>query len=240
MATTTATKNGSVPKRRRANLEKQPQEALPPAEAIKAVKQFKGPKFDQTVEVCLHLNIDPKQADQAIRGSVALPKGIGKSKRVIAFCPPDQVKPALDAGATKAGGEDLVAEIENGFMDFDVAVATPDMMRVISKLGRVLGPKGLMPSPKSGTVTKDVPTAVSEYAAGKVEYRNDKGGNVHASVGKMSFPEGDLLANLEHFLATIDKSRPSSVKGRFIKKAVVKGTMTPSVQIKYGEAAAAG
>jgi large subunit ribosomal protein L1 len=134
------------------------------------------------------LGIDPKQADQAIRGSVSLPNGIGVKKKVIAFCREDVAKLAKEAGAVEAGGEDLVQKIEGGWMDFDVAVATPDMMRVVSRLGKVLGPKGLMPSPKAGTVTPDVPTAVKEYSAGKVEYRNDAGGNVHAVLGKMSFP----------------------------------------------------
>ncbi|MEM8834908.1 MAG: 50S ribosomal protein L1 [Planctomycetota bacterium] len=219
-------------KRHRENLKTRPEELKGTADAVSIIKKFKGPKFDQTVEVAMWLNIDPKQADQAIRGSVALPKGIGKTKRVIAFCQPDVVKDALAAGAMKAGGEDLVAEIEKGWMDFDVAVASPDMMRVISKLGRVLGPKGLMPSPKAGTVTPKVAEAVQEYAAGKVEYRNDKSGNIHAPIGKMSFPEGDLLANLEHFIGTIDDLRPSAVKGQFIKKIAISGTMTPSVLIE--------
>lgn len=219
-------------KRHRENLRARPEDLKATADAVATIKKFKGPKFDQTVEIAMWLNIDPKQADQAIRGSVALPKGIGKTKRVIAFCQPEVVKDALAAGAMKAGGEDLVAEIEKGFMEFDVAVASPDMMRVISKLGRVLGPKGLMPSPKAGTVTPKVAEAVQEYAAGKVEYRNDKSGNIHAPIGKMSFPEGDLLANLEHFINTIDDLRPSAVKGQFIKKIAISGTMTPSVLIE--------
>lgn len=226
-------RNRHAGRRMRENLEHVAQDQLTPEEAVAVLKKFKGPKFDQTVEVCLHLNIDPKHADQAIRGSIALPKGIGKSKRVVAFCTPDIAKKALEAGALKAGGEELVAEIEKGFMDFDVAVASPDMMRVISKLGRVLGPKGLMPSPKSGSVTKDVPAAVKEFAAGKVEYRNDKGGNIHAVVGKMSFKDADLVENLTFFIDMISASRPSSIKGRFIKKITVKGTMTPSVFISH-------
>lgn len=220
-------------RRMRDNLTKAPEDLLDVPQAVAALRTFKGPKFDQTVEVCLHLNIDPKQADQAIRGSIALPKGIGKSKRVIAFCPAEVVSEALDAGAMKAGGEELVAEIDKGFMDFDVAVASPDMMRVVSRLGRALGPKGLMPSPKSGTVTKNVPTAVKEFAAGKLEYRNDKGGNIHAVVGKLSFDDKDLVENLEHFIETIEKARPSSVKGRFIKKITIKGTMTPGVSVSH-------
>src|SRR5690606_4293919 len=153
------------------------------------------------------------------------------------FCTDDVKARALEAGAVKAGGEDLVAEIEGGWMDFDVAVASPDMMRVISKLGRVLGPKGLMPSPKAGTVNPNVPQAVKEYAAGKVEYRADKGGNVHAVIGKMSFPEGDLLENYEHFVSVIEKSRPSSIKGQYVKKVTLSGTMPPGVRIKLATVA---
>jgi large subunit ribosomal protein L1 len=231
MAKATKDPLAKFPKRQRENLQKRPSEPIDAAKAVSVLKQFKGPKFDQTVEVCLNLGIDPKQADQAIRGSVSLPKGIGKTARVVAFVPTEKINEAKEAGAIKAGAEDLVAEIEKGWMDFDVAIASPDMMRVISKLGRVLGPKGLMPSPKAGTVTKDVVEAVREFAAGKVEYRNDKSGNIHAPIGKMSFPEGDLLTNLEFFLRTIEKARPSAVKGNYIKKVAISGTMTPSVLI---------
>ncbi len=223
-------------RRMRENLTAAPNTPLDPADAVKSLRTFKAPKFDQTVEICLHLGIDPKHADQAIRGSIALPKGIGKAKRVIAFCTPDLAKKALAAGAIKAGGEDLVEEVEKGFFDFDVAVASPDMMRVISKLGRVLGPKGLMPSPKAGSVTSDVVTAVSEFAAGKIEYRNDKGGNVHAVVGRMSFPDTDLVENMTHFIGAIERAKPSSVKGKFIKKITLKGTMTPGVTVAHQQA----
>lgn len=213
------------------NDQAKPQSAMALQDAVAKVKGFKAPKFDQTVELSMHLNIDPKQADQQIRGAVALPNGIGKAKRVLAFCQGEAVKEALAAGAIKAGGEDLVTEVEKGFFDFDVAIATPDMMRVISKLGRVLGPKGLMPSPKAGTVTPNVADAVKEYAAGKVEYRNDKSGNINAGVGKMSFSASELSANVEHFISTIEKLRPVSTKGAFIKKITISGTMTPGVQI---------
>jgi large subunit ribosomal protein L1 len=222
----------TLSKRQRENLEKQPKEPLDPPQAVAALKKFKGPKFDQTVNVCMFLGIDTKQADQAIRGSVSLPRGIGKTKRVIAFCPEDVSREAIAAGAVKAGGEALVAEIEGGWMDFDVAIASPDMMRVISKLGRVLGPKGLMPSPKNGTVTKNVVEAVKEFGAGKVEYRADKSGNVHAVIGKMSFDEGALTENLTHFIKTIEKARPATAKGQYVKKIVISGAMTPSVQVK--------
>ena len=225
-----------LPKRHRENMRARTEELQSTTQAVSTLKKFKPTKFDQTVEICVHLGIDPRQADQAIRGSVALPSGIGQTKRVVAFCPAERVAEAKAAGAVEAGGEELVGRIEKGWMDFDVAVATPDMMRVISKLGRVLGPKGLMPSPKAGTVTPDVSKAVKEYSAGKVEYRNDKGGNIHAPIGKMSFSEGDLAANLEHFIKTIEKLRPSSVKGAYIKKIAISGTMTPSVLVQIPSA----
>jgi large subunit ribosomal protein L1 len=226
-------KKTQLSKRQRENLGLAPKADLPLSEAVSALKKFKGPKFDQTVNVAMHLGIDPAHADQAMRGSISLPKGIGKTKRVIAFCAVDVAGKAMEAGAIKAGGEELVAEIEKGWMDFDVAVASPDMMRIISKLGKVLGPKGLMPSPKAGTVTTNVPEAVREYAAGKVEYRADKGGNVHAVIGKMSFSEQDLAENLEHFVKAIEKARPATAKGQFIRKITISGAMTPGVQVRH-------
>jgi len=220
-------------KRAKANETLKPAEALEIPAAVAALKKYKAPKFDQTVNVVMVLGVDTKQADQNLRGSVALPKGIGKTKRVIAFCGDDQTAAAKEAGAIKAGGASLVEEVEKGFLDFDVAVASPDMMRIMAKLGRVLGPKGLMPSPKNGTVTPQVAQAVREFSAGKLEYRTDKGGNIHAIIGKMSFPESDLAANLQAFIETIEKARPASAKGIFIKRVFVSGAMTPSVQIKY-------
>lgn len=222
-----------ITKRAKANAALKPEGPVEAAKAVSILKQFKAPKFDQTINVCMHLNLDTKQADQALRGAISLPKGIGKSKRVVAFCQSDVAKDALAAGAVKAGGDDLVSEIEKGWMDFDVAIASPDMMRVVSKLGKVLGPKGLMPSPKAGTVTADVAKAVKEYSAGKVEYRADTFGNIHAVLGKMSFPEASLTENLEFFVQTIEKTRPSTVKGQYIKKITVSGAMTPGVQVKY-------
>ena len=200
-------------------------------DAIKAVKSLKAPKFDQSVEVCVHLGIDPRQADQQLRGSIAMPKGVGKSARVICFCQEDKVHAVKGAGAIEAGGEELVEKVAGGWMDFDVAGASPDRMRVVSKLGRVLGPKGLMPSPKAGTVTPDVVTAVQEYAAGKLEYRNDDGGNIHCIIGKFSFSESDLVENLDHVLTTIEKIRPAATKGQYIKRCVVSATMTPAIQV---------
>jgi large subunit ribosomal protein L1 len=205
--------------------------AVAPAEAIAALRKFKATKFDQTINVVFHLGIDPKAADQALRGSIALPHGIGKSARVVAFCGSDKVASAKAAGAVEAGADELVAKIEGGWMDFDVAVASPDMMRVVSKLGKVLGPKGLMPSPKAGTVTPNVAEAVKEYAAGKQEYRNDDGGNVHGIIGKLSFKDDQLVDNLNAFVQTILKAKPSSAKGLYVKKCVVAACMSPGVPV---------
>jgi len=219
-------------KRYRADMENfDPEQIFTVDEAVAQIKTFKKTRFDQSVEICMHLGIDPKQADQQIRSSVSLPHGTGKTKRVVAFCSPDKVDDAKAAGAVKAGGEELVAEIEKGWMDFDVAVAEPAMMRVISKLGRTLGPKGLMPSPKSGTVTPNVAEAVKEYAAGKVEFRNDDGGNIHAVIGKQSFEVTQLAENAKAFISTIEKMKPAVTKGVYIKKVTLCGTMTPGVQV---------
>jgi large subunit ribosomal protein L1 len=203
----------------------------PAAEAVKTLKSLKAPKFDQTVDVVVNLGIDPKQADQQLRGAISFPKGVGKTARVVCFCGTDKVEAAKAAGAVEAGSEDLVEKVNGGWMEFDVAVASPDMMRIVSKLGKVLGPKGLMPSPKAGTVAADVVTAVKEYSAGKAEYRADDGGNVHCVIGKMSFNEQDLVENLQHFIQTIERVRPSSAKGTYIKKCVISGTMTPAVPV---------
>jgi large subunit ribosomal protein L1 len=221
----------TLSKRTKANQAIAPQVPQDAATAIKHLKQFKKTKFDETVNVVVHLGIDPKQADQLVRGSVSLPHGIGKTARVICFCPSDKVAAAKAAGAIEAGAEDLVAKIEGGWFEFDVAIASPDMMRVVSRLGKVLGPKGLMPSPKAGTVTPDIGGAIKEYSAGKQEYRNDDGGNVHAVIGKMSFSEQALRENLEAFLAVVNKVRPSAAKGVYIKKCVIAGCMSPGIQI---------
>jgi large subunit ribosomal protein L1 len=179
----------------------------------------------------MHLGVDPKHADQMIRGAISLPNGIGKARKVIAFCDDTEVEAAIAAGATEAGSEDLVAKILEGWMDFDVAIASPKVMGKVGKLGRVLGPKGVMPSPKNGTVTPNVADAVKEFAAGKVEFRNDSGGNIHAVVGKMSFEETKLAENIETFITHIRKMRPSAIKGTYIKKVAICGTMSPSVLI---------
>ena len=220
-----------INKRHQANLDLLPDGPVSVDEAVKILKSFKAPKFDQAVNAVANLGIDPKQADQALRGSISMPKGIGRTSRVVAFCNTDLAAKAVEAGATEAGGEELVDKIAGGWTEFDVAIASPDMMRFVGKLGKVLGPKGLMPSPKAGTVTPDVVNAVSEFAAGKQEYRNDDGGNLHVVVGRMSFAEGDLAANLNHFIETVERIRPAAAKGQYVKKIVISGTMTPGVQI---------
>ena len=219
--------------RHRSNVEmtKSAAGGLSPAEAIAKLKACAKAKFDETVECCMHLGIDPRQADQQLRGALSMPKGIGKSARVICFCSKDKEEEMMAAGAMEVGGEELAKKITDGWFDFDVAIASPDMMKVVGGLGRVLGPKGLMPSPKAGTVTPDAATAVKEFAAGKTEYRNDDGGNIHCVIGKMSFSEQDLLENLTFFLDTIEKIRPASVKGIYVKKCVITATMTPAVEV---------
>jgi len=221
----------TLSKRQKANGAIRPDGLQTPEDAFRILKTFKQTKFDQTVEVCVHLGIDPKQADQAIRGAVSLPHGVGKTARVVAFCQPDKIEACKQNGAVEAGGEDLVEKIKAGWMEFDVAVASPDMMRLVSQLGKTLGPKGLMPSPKAGTVTPNVAQAVKEYAAGKVEYRNDDGGNVHCVIGKMSFDAQKLADNFNHFYTIIEKAKPSSTKGQYVKKITISGTMTPGIQI---------
>jgi large subunit ribosomal protein L1 len=220
-----------ISKRRKANLASVVETVLSPAEAVATLRKFKTPKFDQTVNVVMHLGIDPKQADQILRGSIGLPNGTGKTARVVCFCQSDKVAAAKAAGAVEAGSDDLVAKIEGGWMDFDVAVASPDMMRVVSKLGKVLGPKGLMPSPKAGTVAPDVINAVKEYSNGKQEYRNDDGGNVHGVIGKLSFADAKLVENLEAFIANIQKVKPAAAKGTYVKKCVIAACMSPGVQV---------
>ncbi|HWP41361.1 MAG TPA: 50S ribosomal protein L1 [Tepidisphaeraceae bacterium] len=219
-------------KRYRKAAEKAVAQPLSVEQAVDLLKSFPPVKFDQSVELIFSLGIDPKQADQTIRSSVSLPHGIGKSKRVVAFCPDHLAEAAKAAGAIKAGGQALVQEIEQqNFTDFDVAVATPDMMRFVGRLGKVLGPKGLMPSPKAGTVTPDVANAVREYAAGKIEFRNDAGGNIHCVVGKLSFDKPKLVDNINAMIATIRRLKPQSSKGTYFKKVVLKATMTPAIPL---------
>jgi large subunit ribosomal protein L1 len=201
------------------------------AEGVALVKQAATTKFDQTVEVAVKLAIDPKKSEQSIRGSVSLPKGIGKSRRVIVFADGAEAAVAKEMGADEIGMEDLSKKIEGGWTDFDVAIALPRTMKVIARLGKVLGPKGLMPSPKNGTVTDDVKTAVREFKAGKIEYRNDAAGNVQAAVGKISFSEDDLRANVEAFIDHLRSVRPATVKGTFIQGVSISPTMGPGVYL---------
>jgi len=224
-----AEKGGRHPIPEAVRLLKEMGEVKPERKKYKGLRARKG--FDQTVEMVLHLGIDPKQADQMIRGAVSLPKGIGKSKRVIAFCPDELIEQAKAAGAVEAGADDLIKRISGGWLDFDVAVAHPSLMGKVGKLGRILGPQGKMPSPKSGTVTPEIERAVKEYAAGKVEYRNDAGGNIHAPVGKLSFQNEDLQENIEAFLDHIRKAKPAAAKGQYLKRVCLAATMTPSVTL---------
>lgn len=202
-----------------------------PGEALSLIKQMARAKFDESIELTFLLGIDARKADQAIRGTVTLPKGTGKTARVIAFAQGDKAREAQEAGADEVGAQDLADRIQEGWTDFDVAVATPDMMPIVGKLGKILGPRGLMPNPKSGTVTPDVGKAVREVKGGKVEYRNDKFGNVHAVIGKGSFPVEDLAENYLAIVEEILRSKPASAKGRYIKTMAVSSTMGPGVKI---------
>jgi large subunit ribosomal protein L1 len=218
-------------KRYKKESEQVTKESLSLAEAVEKVKLFKSVKFDQSIECVLHLGIDPKQADQMVRGSISLPHGIGKQKKVIAFCEDADVEAAQKAGAIEAGCDELIKKISDGWMDFDVAIASPKVMGKVGKLGRVLGPQGKMPSPKNGTVTGDVTTAVAEFAAGKVEFRNDAGGNVHTVIGKQSFETEKLIGNIEAFVSHIKKIKPAVAKGTYIKKISISATMSPGVTV---------
>jgi len=200
--------------------------------AVEKVKSFKSVKFDQTVECVMQLGIDPKQADQLVRGSISLPNGIGKQKRVVAFCEDSDVEAAKSAGAIEAGSDELVKKVTDGWTDFDVAIASPKVMGKVGKLGRVLGPQGKMPSPKNGTVTPNVVEAVKEFAAGKVEFRNDSGGNVHMVVGKQSFDTNKLVENIEAVIAHIRKIRPTAAKGTYLKKMCISATMSPGIAVE--------
>lgn len=216
-------------KRYNENLAKVPEQPVALAEAISILKGFDGTKFDQTVEIHMHLGVDPKQADQIVRGSVVLPHGIGKTQRVIVFAKDAAADAAREAGADEVGQEDLAKKISDGWLDFDVCIASPDMMGVVGPLGRVLGPRSLMPSPRAGTVTPDVAKAVSEYKAGKVEFRNDAGGNVHAVLGRLSFTPEQLNDNISAFLQYIESLKPNSIKGTYVKGISLAATMSPGV-----------
>jgi len=218
-------------KRYRKESEQLSKEGLSLIEAVKKVKSFKSVKFDQSIECVLHLGIDPKQADQLVRGSISLPHGVGKQKKVIAFCEDSDVEAARSAGAIEAGCDELIKKITDGWTDFDVAVASPKVMGKVGKLGRILGPQGKMPSPKNGTVTGDVATAVAEFAAGKIEFKNDAGGNVHVVVGKQSFETEELVDNIDAFVSHVKKIKPATAKGTYIKKMSISATMSPGIII---------
>jgi len=209
------------------------------AEAVKALqslektlpKTIKPCRFDQTVTASFRLGVDPRQADQIVRGSIVLPHGIGKSQRVLVFCQGDNVAVAQSAGADHVGGKELADQIKNGWLDFDVAIATPDMMGVVGPLGKVLGPRGLMPSPRAGTVTQDVASAVKEYKAGKVEFRVDAGHNLHVVVGKLSFDDTKLVENIESLVKYVRSLKPSASKGQYLLGLTIQATMTPSISV---------
>lgn len=200
-------------------------------EGVAVLKKFPPRKFDQSIEIHVRLGIDSAQADQIVRGSIVLPHGIGRAQRVVVFAKGDLATAATEAGADEVGQEDLAKKIREGWTDFDVCIAAPDMMGLVGPLGRVLGPRGLMPSPRAGTVTPDVAKAVKEYKAGKVEFRNDKGGNVHAVVGKLSFDAVKLVENVNAFLDYLNTLKPNTVRGTYVKSIALCGTMTPSVRV---------
>ncbi len=200
-------------------------------EAIGLLKQFPSTKFEQTVEIAVRLGIDPKQADQMIRGSIVLPHGIGRTQRVVVFAKGDLADAAAEAGADVVGQDDLADRIKGGWTEFDACVAAPDMMKIVGPLGKILGPRGLMPSPRAGTVTPDVANTVREYRAGKVEFRNDAGGNVHAVVGRLSFDADKLRDNIRAFLDRILSMKPANVKGTYVKTAHICAAMSPSIRL---------
>ena len=218
-------------KRIQKSVEKRPAEALPVAEAVKVLKTFDATKFDQSVEIAMRLGVDHTQADQIVRGSIVLPHGIGKEQRVIVFAKGPSADAAKEAGADEVGDADLAKKIQGGWTDFDVCIATPDMMKVVGPLGKVLGPRGLMPSPRAGTVTPEVAKTIGEYKAGKVEFRNDKGGNVQAIVGKLSFDENKLAENIQAFINLIVGMKPLAVKGTYVRSVHISATMSPSVKL---------
>lgn len=200
-------------------------------EAVEKLRGYATTNFDQTVEIAMRLGVDPKQADQIVRGSVVLPHGIGRTQRVVVFAKGDLATAATEAGADEVGQEDLADKIKGGWLDFDVCIAAPDMMGIVGPLGRVLGPRGLMPAPRAGTVTPDVAKVVQEYKAGKVEFRNDNGGNVHAVVGKISFDAQKLTENIQAFIDHINSLKPAAVKGHYVRGIAISATMSPSVRV---------
>ena len=219
-------------KRFRAAKGKVPAEAQDLTTAVEIMRTLPKAKFDETVELCVRLGVDPKKSEQMVRGAISLPHGIGKSLRVICFAEGPKAEEARKAGAVEVGSGDLAKKIEDGWLDFDVAVATPDMMKHVGRLGKVLGPQGKMPSPKAGTVTMDVDTAVREFAAGKIEFRTDSGGNVHAPVGRRSFATNHIVDNVMAMINQLTAMRPATAKGNYMMKVVLSSTMGPGIAIK--------
>ena len=218
-------------KRYKQSFNKRKEDPVTLADAVETLKGYDKTKFDQTVEIAMRLGIDPKQADQIVRGSIVLPHGIGKTQRVVVFAKGDMAVAAEEAGADSVGQEELATKIKGGWLEFDACIAAPDMMGIVGPLGKVLGPRGLMPSPRAGTVTPDVAKVVKEYKAGKVEFRNDAAGIVHAVVGKLSFENEKLAENIEAFMKQIDSLKPGTAKGTYIKSIAISATMSPSVLV---------
>ena len=208
------------------------------SDALTLVKKIAFAKFDETVEVTMVLGVDPRKADQLVRGTLVLPHGLGKSKKVAVIASGDKMREAQEAGADEVGAEDLVEKIKGGYTDFDALIATPDMMRLVGTLGKILGPRGLMPNPKTGTVTADVATAIRETKAGKVEYRVDKTGVIHVGVGKVSFPNDKLMENSRALIDAVVRAKPVTAKGRYVKKINVASTMGPGVLVDAGSVGA--
>ncbi len=202
-------------------------------DALSLIKSLPAAKFDESIEVAIHLGVDPKKSDQLVRGAVSLPKGLGKTVKVVVFADGDKTKAAREAGADEVGAAELADKIMGGWLDFDIVITSPDMMKHVGKLGKVLGPQGKMPSPKSGTVTPDVASAVKEFKAGKVEFRTDAGGNVQAALGKRSFSVDDLHSNVQAFLEHVSNMRPPAVKGEFFRKICVSSSMGPGVLVRW-------
>jgi len=208
-----------------------PERLYTPGEAVDLIKSLATAKFDETIELAVRLGVDPRRAEQIVRGSLSLPAGTGKTMRVAVFAAGEAAAEARTAGADIVGADDLVARIEKGFLDFDVAIATPELMAQVGRLGRILGPRGLMPNPKTGTVTTDVGKAVAEFRGGRVEYRTDRVGNVHVRVGKASFDRDQLLANVRAVLDELQRAKPSAAKGKYIRSITLSSTMGPGVRI---------
>ncbi len=207
------------------------QEAMPLDKAVEMIEKFPKVKFDESVEMHLHLNIDPKKAEQMVRGNVVLPHGTGKKVRLAVFTKGEAAQKARELGADYVGDNDLITKVQGGFLDFDKVLATPDMMRDLSKLGKILGPRGLMPTPKAGTVTTDIEKGIKEIQAGKIEFKTDKQGGIHVAVGKVSFPKEKLVENCKKVIAEINRAKPPAIKGTFIKSLFLSTTMGPSVKV---------